>query len=366
MNRMQETAEKLKRVRKLMENEKLSAILLKKQANFSWITAGGLNMVGIATEIGVSSVLVTPDECYVIANRIESPRMLDEEVSELGFKVIEFEWYENKELQIVRDIIKDGEVGCDVNIQGLKYIENEVNKLRYELTEPEVERYMYLGEKVSRALESVLLFTRPGDRECEIAGRISEELWKYRIDPTGFMVAADERAKLYRHPIPTTKKIERLVMVSVNARYKGLITTVTRMVHFGKPTEQLINQYKNNVEIECIMIEKTKPGRRMNEPVLAAIEEYEKRGYHNEWKLHHQGGAMGYFARDVRVTPQTEEIIRNNQAFCWNPTISGTKSEDGFIATHDGPIMITKPFVFPTIKIEMNGMEFVKPFLLVL
>ncbi len=366
MERIQEVNEKLRRIRVLMQQEKLSAVLLKKQPNFSWITAGGLNMVGIATEIGVSSVLVTYDDCFVIANKIETPRMRDEEIVDLGFKLIEYEWYENKELQIVREIVKNGEIGCDVNISGLKYVEPEINKLRYELLEPEIERYLYLGEKLSRVLESVLLFTRPGDMECEIAGRVSEELWKYRIDPTGFMVAADERAKLYRHPIPTTKKVQKLLMISVNARYKGLITTVTRMVHFGRPSEDFIKQYKENIEIECIMIEKTKPGRKMNEPVLAAIEEYEKRGYHDEWKLHHQGGAMGYYARDIRVTPQTGEIIRNNQAFCWNPTISGTKSEDGFIATHSGPVMITKPFVFPTIKVEINGVEFVRPFLLVL
>lgn len=322
-------------------------------------------MVGIATEMGVTSVLVTKDGCYLIANKIEAPRMRDEELDELGFEIVSYEWYENKELEIVKKIAGE-KVGCDSPVAGLIHVEGEFNELRYELTESEIERYLYLGEKLSKALESVLLFTRPGEVEAEIAGRISAELWKYRIDPTGFMVAADERAKLYRHPIPTMKKIEKLVMVSVNARYKGLITTVTRMVHFGEPPKQLLRQYRENVEIECLMIVRTKIGEKMNLPVLTAIEEYEKRGYHDEWKLHHQGGPMGYYARDIRVTPDCQQTVRKNQAFCWNPTISGTKSEDGFIATEKGPLMITRPFVFPKLELEVENIRFVKPDMLIL
>lgn len=365
MTRNEEVRIKLNRVREFLDRKGLVAMLIKKQPNFSWITAGGLNMVGIATEMGVCSVLVTRDNCYLIANAIEAPRMKDEEVGELGFEIVSYEWYENKELEIVKKIAGE-KVGCDTPVPGLVYVESEFNELRYELTDAEIERYLYLGEKLSRALESVLLFTRPGDVEAEIAGRISAELWKYRIDPTGFMVAADERAKLYRHPIPTMKKVERLVMVSVNARYKGLITTVTRMVHFGEPPKHLLKQYRENVEIECLMIAKTKIGEKMNVPVLAAIEEYEKRGYHDEWKRHHQGGPMGYYARDMRVTPDCQQTVRRNQAFCWNPTISGTKSEDGFIVTEKGPIMITKPFVFPILKLEVEGVSFIKPDMLVL
>ncbi|HBT25143.1 MAG TPA: peptidase M24 [Pseudothermotoga sp.] len=360
MTRIEEVRIKLSRVRNFLDKHGLSAVLLKKQPNFSWITGGGLNMVGIATEIGVASVLITRESCYILANKIESERMKDEELGELNFEIIDYDWFENKELEIVKKIV-DGKVGCDVPVSDLNYVENEINKLRYELTESEIERYMYLGEILSRSLESVLLFVKPGDSEASVAGKISEQLWQYRIDPTGFMVAADERARLYRHPIPTLKKIERSVMVSVNARYKGLITTVTRMVYFGKVPADVVTQYRNNVEIECIMIDKTRAGEKMNVPVLAAIEEYKRRGYHEEWKFHHQGGPMGYYARDIRVTPACDEIIRRNQAFCWNPTISGTKSEDGFIVTESGPIMITKPFIFPKLEIGIGNVRFVRP-----
>ena len=54
-----EIREKLGRVRTFMQARGLQALLLKRQANFSWLTAGGLNLVGITTEVGAASLLIT-------------------------------------------------------------------------------------------------------------------------------------------------------------------------------------------------------------------------------------------------------------------------------------------------------------------
>ncbi len=361
MERKEEVRIKLERVRNFLRENDLSAMLVKKQPNFSWITAGGVNFVGMATEMGVTSVLITEKDQFVIANKIEAKRMRDEEVDNM-FEVLEYEWYEDREMEIVKKIVGDGKVGCDAVLPETQFVDNTFKKLRYELTEGEIERYLYLGEKLSKIVEEILMYeTKPGETEIEVAGKISAKLWKEGIEPTAFMIASDERIRNYRHPISKNKKIEKLVMASVNARYKGLIATMTRMAHFGKIPESLRKQYKDNVEIECIMITKTKIGEEMRIPVLSAIEEYEKRGYKDEWKLHHQGGSMGYYPRDIRVTPTTMERVYRNQAFCWNPSITGTKSEDGFIITEKGPIMITKPVIFPTLRVEVEDMTFIKP-----
>jgi len=65
--------------------------------------------------------------------------------------------------------------------------------------------------------------------------------------------------------------------------------------------------------------------------------------------------AMGYFARDIKVTSETKDLVEENQAFCWNPSISGTKTEDGFIAAKNGPLMITKPIIYPSIEYKKSG-----------
>lgn len=366
MNRYEEVQIKLKRVRHLIQERQLSGVLLKSQANHSWLTAGGLNCVGIATEVGVTSVLVTPDGLYLIANAIEAARAMEEEgLEDLGFALLTFEWYDNQELQLVREIVGDAPVGCDLPAPGLDHIPDDIARLRYELTPGEVDRYMFLGAKLSAAIEETLTEVEPGDSEAEIIGRLCARLWKNRIDAVGYQSAADERARLYRHPIPTMKRVDRYLMLCINARYKGLVTTITRLLHFGTPPADLAKQLHHNLEIECAMISRTRIGKPMSGPVVAAVELYERLGYPGEWKLHHQGGAMGYYPRDTRVTPTTQDLVVQNQAFCWNPSISGTKTEDAFIATPDGPKMITGPVLFPVVTVESDEHQFRRPGLLI-
>lgn len=367
MTRLDEIALKQERLRGLLDELDLRGILLKKQANFSWFTAGGLSMVGIATEIGVVSLLVTRDARYVIASRIEAERMRREEgLAELGFEVLEHEWYADGETESVAGVVGDlRRVGADTWFPGARNVDAEIRRLRYPLTEGEIERYLFLGERLSAALEVVIPGIRPGDTECGIAGRLGAELWKDRIDPTAFMVAADERAYIYRHPIPTEKKVQKYVMICVNARYKGLIATVTRLLHLGPPPPGLLKQLDDNIEIECRMIAATKPGRPAAEAFQAGVQAYRDLGYGDEWRKHHQGGAMGYYARDYKATAEREELVAENQAFCWNPSIAGTKSEDGFIATSAGPLMITRPVNYPKVEKTIGGLTLLKPGLLV-
>jgi Xaa-Pro dipeptidase len=368
MNRLDEVNVKHQRLAGLMAEKGYSAVLLKKQPNFSWFTGGGLNMVGIATEIGVTSLLITKDSRYCIANKIEAARMMDEEgLGALGFKLLEYEWHVDREAELVRQVAGDLEgVAADVGFAVCKTADGELKKLRYSLTAAEVERYLFLGEKLSAAIEKTMLGIRPGDRECEIAGRVGAELWKDRIDPTGVMVAADDRIYKYRHPIPTAKMLKRYAMVCVNARYKGLITTVTRLVHFGRPTAGLANQFDRNNEIECRMIAATRPGAPAVEAFQAALAAYREFGYPDEWQLHHQGGAMGYYARDIKVTADTADVVQENQAYCWNPSISGTKTEDGFIATASGPLFITRPVIYPCLETAIGDLTLVKPGMLII
>lgn len=368
MTRLEEVNIKERRLQKLMEEKNLSAILLKKQNNFTWLSGGSYNMVWIAAELGMTSLLVTRTSRYLISNKIEAPRMkIEEGLEEIGFQLLEFEWEVDREAELVKKIAGDlSKVGSDVVFRNCLPIDEDIKKLRYSLTENEVKRYLFLGEKLSVAAEKVMLGVRPGDLECEIAGRVSVDLWKDRIDPTAFMVAADDRVYSYRHPIPTTRMVKKYLMLCVNARYKGLITTITRIVHIGKPDPKLLKQFTVNVEIECRMIEASRPGTPAVVPLQIGLEAYKEFGYEAEWKLHHQGGAMGYIARDTIVTDETKDVIEDDQAYCWNPSITGTKSEDGFIATRNGPLFITKPIVYPRITFEVKGMRFERPGLLIL
>ena len=362
MDRKEEIAVKEQRLRTLMGSLGLKAVLLKRQPNYSWLTAGGMNMVPISTDLGFSSLLVTKNEKFCLANRIESARNMEEEkLGDLGFTLLEYEWYEGSEMDCVKKVVLVEDVGCDMPLEGVRFIGDDINTLRYSLLPPEIERYLWLGEKTSRAVESVLQQVSQGDSEAEITGELTRLLWKDRIDQVGFQAAADDRAYKYRHPIPTERKIDKYVMLCVMSRKWGLITTITRLLSFGEASEKLRKQYKDNVFIECSMIAMTRPGEVTGNIFRRTKALYDELGYKDEWKLHHQGGAMGYDIRDSICTDDSTETVQEDQCFCWNPSISGTKSEDGFIAHKQGFSFITKPILFPTLKIEAEGVDFISP-----
>jgi Xaa-Pro dipeptidase len=360
-----EIKEKERRVRDFLQAKQLKALLLKRQANFSWMTCGGLNLVGITTEVGATSLLITENSKFVISNNIEAPRMIEEEgLEKQGFIVKTFPWYEDQEVSILKELVGDGPVGCDIPFPNTIMVAEEVARLRYSLTPEEQDRYRWLGERVSSGLEKTLMETRSGEKESEVVGRLCNEIWKDRIDPVTLMSAADDRISQFRHPIPTERKIQKYLMVSVNARKWGLIVSLTRFVYFGKLPQELREKYEANVFIDCTLMAHTRPGVPVREAFQKGIDAYQEKGYPEEWKFHHQGGSIGYTGRDYRANFKTPDLIQENQAFTWNPSITGTKSEDTILATSKGPVMITRPILYPTLSLKVENISFTRPAIL--
>jgi len=348
-----EIQEKERRIRELLDSSNLDGILLSLQSNFAWATGGKRNYVGIATEMGVASLLITRNEKYVITSTIEKYRIIDEELTEQNYELIEFDWYDDsKKVEIIKDF---GNVGSDDGFEGTKNIADQIAELRYSLTPEEIERYQWLGKKSGEAIADACFRIKPGDSEYQIAADLSAILIQQSIIPVVLLVASDERVYNYRHPIPTDKKIKEYVMVVLCARKYGLITSVTRMVHFGTLPGELRRKHDAVVKIDAAFIANSKPGANVGEIFLTVQNMYAETGYPDEWKLHHQGGPTGYAPRDYRAVPQSPQNLVKNQAIAWNPSITGTKSEDTIIIKEDETPIITESPNWPMLSVKYAG-----------
>ncbi len=360
---------KVERVVRLLEAEGLDALYLARQANFAWITAGGSGVVTMCTEDSVATVLITRDgRRYVFADVVEAPRMKEEQhMEELGFEILTQQWFENRKQDYLKKIVGSlDKIGSDVIYSDTKMIQSKINPLRWSLTENEICRYQYLGDSMSEALEKYLATVKPGMTEFEIAGGVAGALWPQGIDQVLFLVASDDRIRKHRHPIPTDKKLEKSLMVSCNGRYKGFITTTTRMVYFGTPPAELLHWYDVANEIENRMIEATRPGVDDLVPHLLGKQLYKDMGCEEMYYSHYQGGPQGYYNREYSTNESCHNITQVNECYCYNPVAPGVKSEDAFIATAEGPLMITKPKSFPKIAKTINGVHFERPGMLVI
>jgi Xaa-Pro aminopeptidase len=360
-----EIAEKERRVRALMAERGLDAVLLSRQANFAWFTCGGDNHVGIATETGVAHLLITADRKWALCENIEAHRIMEEELDGQGFECRSYPWWQEGLAQTVRDLSGDGAVGCDLPHPGCQEISAQLAPLRYELTPEEVERYRVVGAAVGQALGEVARAIKPGMTEHAIASDLAARLLPQGIVPVVLLIATDDRVFRYRHPIPTDRRLEKHAMLVVCGRKWGLIVSATRMVHFGKLEAELRRKHEAVAAVDAALIAGTRPGAVAGDVFAAGLAAYRAAGFPDEWQLHHQGGATGYAGRDYRASMKTAERVRPNQAFAWNPSITGTKCEDTIIAAPEGPEIISASPGFPTRAVQAGDAALVRPEIMV-
>lgn len=353
----------------MLASENLGGVLLNSQPNFSWLTAGGINGIDLSREPGSCSLLIRNDgKRFVLANRIEMPRLLAEEVDAEEFEPIEFPWEDEKAepgflvdraLTLLRE---NRRLGSDTSVgEKASMIEGLLAPCRYQLTEPEVERFRSLAHDAGLAIGSMMRTIKPGEREFAIARRAADALGTFGISAIVNLVAADERLQKYRHPIPTRNIWKNVLMVVVCARRQGLVASLTRIVSAVAVTPELQQRIAAVARVNAELMAATRPGATGAELYNVAARAYAEAGFAGEERRHHQGGACGYRTRDWVAHPRCQDVVRDNQAFAWNPSVTGAKAEETCIALDEGVEVISRSPDWPQISIELAGREYLSP-----
>src|SRR5690606_582828 len=134
----------------------------------------------------------------------------------------------------------------------------------------------------------------------------------------------------------TMQKIDRYAMLVICAESAGLISSCTRFIHFGPMSADLRLKQQAVCNVDAAINLSTKPGQTLGALFGVLQKAYADNGFGDQWKLHHQGGSTGYANREVTAVPDSQETVVENQAFAWNPSITGVKSEDTILCTSNG------------------------------
>lgn len=343
-----ETAVKWDRVRGYLDWKGLHGLFLVSRANFAWATGGGDDHVGLATEAGVATLFLARDRRCVITDNIEAPRLRAEEVLEPDWEFLEVPWHEPRARdRAVLDLAAGRPVESDLPLADLPIAGPDLAALRFSLLPEELERYRWLGREAAISLETAGRQVKPGDTESRIASAIAARILPAQMEPVVLLVAADDRIDRFRHPIPTSRAVRERAMLVLCARRWGLIVAATRMLHFGPPPAELRRRMEAVRRVDAALIAATRPGARWGEILAQGIAAYGKEGFPEEWRLHHQGGPTGYAGRDFRVAESETRLVEPCQAFAWNPSIAGAKSEDTLVALPAGNENLTRPQEWP-------------------
>lgn len=355
-----ERREKEERVQRYLADHGLDAVVLSRVENFAWLTAGGYNRIVATEEAGAATLVYTRDGGkYVVTNVSEARRIREEELSgsrwgeepagpegpygagsaASGWSVAACRWDEDQG-EVLRRVLGRRRAAADTPGWGLEPAAH-FQRLRYQLTETERERLRWLCREAGRSVADACRRHQPGESEYQAAARVHEALVPHGIHPAVVLVAGDERIFRYRHPVAVDRPVARYLMVVVVAEKWGLHAAATRFVSFGALSDELQRKYEAVASVDNAFIGATRPGAPVADVFRTAVEAYRAAGYGEEWQLHHQGGAIGYAPREYLGTAGSAEVVLENQAFAWNPSITGAKVEDTILVTASGSENLT-------------------------
>lgn len=362
--RKQELAEKTRRLDQLLSGRGLAGVALFKFSNYAWYSCGGSNRVVTGSERGCSLLVYLEGRRYVLAPANEIDRICREELVGMDFTPITYPWYENP-LPVLEKLAAGRPLAADVPLPGLVDLGSELDRLRFVLTDPELTRARELAAICARETAALCVNLRPGMSEWQISAELSRALLSQGVRPAVLLVGVDDRVAFCRHPVPGNKELEKYALISLVGEKWGLHITLTRCVCLGDLPSELRERHRRVCEVDAALIAASRPGLGSGEIFSRARQAYARAGYPQEWQCHHQGGAIGYAPREYRLG-EREEVLLAGQMFGYNPTISGTKSEDTILLTEgDLPEVLTPlPVWWPGERCEVEGGVLFRPAIL--
>jgi Xaa-Pro aminopeptidase len=355
---------KHQRVAAYLDTHDLDAVLLSRRCNFSWYTCGAHNYVANACDVGNSFLLVSREQAVVIANSIEAPRLRDEELAGSGIDVVDFAYeIPAAQNQTIRNVIDTRRTAADAapGGLGLPSLGGDFDRLRWVLTPTEIARYRAVCADTVAAMEATARAAELGMTENQLAGALASALRARGLVPWVLLVAADDRIDRFRHPLPTDRPVRQRFMLVAGAERCGLVAAHSRLACFGKLPAELARRQQAAATVDAALISSTRPGRTLGEMFATAQRAYEAVGYPDQWRLHHQGGPCGYLPREARAVPGDATPVLADQAFAWNPSITGAKSEDTILCTDRGGEPLAGPTHWPMLDASWETCTVARP-----
>jgi len=361
----EEIREKLQRIRVFLEQKGYGALILGRRDNFAWFTGGGDSTVIRSSEIGFALLVITMDAVHFVAQTMDGPRILDEEMQGMQVEPAFLRWHDETREEKALGLAKGLKVVSDIPLTGGTMAPAEIARLHYPLTEGEMERCRQLGAKTERIIASVAAELRPGMTEREVEAMFLGEYAREGMTCDVLLIGSDERIAKYRHPSPTEKRIERIVILHPAVRMGGLHANVTRMVWFGdRVPEETARKYEAASRIEAAAVSLCTPGRTFASILEAQKNLYRETGFEEEWHNHYQGGITGYLLAEPTLCMDPAAVVSPNQAFDWFITITGVKVEELSLTGRKGPEVVSVSGRWPVRTYEYDGRSFELPAIL--
>jgi Xaa-Pro dipeptidase len=335
------------------------AVLLVLPVHVAWFTSGLISR-GLIAESERPGVFTNGRQRWLVCSNIDSQRLFDEELDQLGFQLKEWAWHEGR-ASLLSNIVSGRKVAADRPLPSMPLINERLRPLMRVLTAFERETLERLGKALAHAVEATARGLKPGDTEETAAGRIGHHLLHHGVEPAAISVTADDRGRKYRRAGFTKTPARKSCLLQATATAEGLFATASRTVAFGSVTDTLRAEYDHALKVSAVQRAFCRPGESVGTTVAAAGKVLAGTEYEFESRLSPPAYGSGRFLADELRRGGTDEPFVENQPIVWQARIGSAAVVDTLLVTADGSKTVTPREDWPYKRIRISEQVFEVP-----
>ena len=257
---MTEFTQKQDRIKALLAESHLDALLLQRVSSFAWATCGASSYVNTATTDGAASLLVTPAGRYLFTTNIEATRIEQEEkLVEQGWEFRAAPWHANNDA--VAQLTRGLKLGA-MDRTPARSIYRVRSRDSASICCPKKasgsahwaacapRRWMVRCAPSTPARPSIK------SQDCWLTRRkaVARNLSSTSSPPTSAFSNSAIRC-------PPTKSSNVTRCWCLCGRKWGLVCSITRFVHFGKLSDEVRRKTEATAQMDATFIAATRPGQ---------------------------------------------------------------------------------------------------------
>lgn len=344
--------EKIKNIRRVLEDENLDAILITKPENRRYMT-GFTGTAGVAI-ISLNDAVFITDFRYteqageqvkhfnVVEHKQAMHKEINSQLEKMNVKRVGFEknhlsfaTYEQYKQAINAELIPTNQV---------------VEKLRMYKTEEELAIMKKAAQIADDAYAHIQKYIKPGVKEIDIANELEFFMRKQGATSSSFdMIVASGYRSALPHGVASEKEIQsgELVTLDYGALYQGYCSDITRTLAVGDISDQLKEIYQIVLEAQLRGINGIKPGMTGKEADALTRDYITEKGY-GEYFGHSTGHGLGMEVHEgpslsyISETVLEPGMVVTVEPGIYVPQVGGCRIEDDIVITKTGNERLTK------------------------
>lgn len=342
---------KITKLREILEEKKLDAILITNPINRRYIT-GFTGTAGVAIVSQHATRFITDfryieqateqaEHFTIVEHKGSIESEIQKQLSELNIKQLGFE---------KNDVTYAGFERYQKHLEvSLVPVDGLIEQIRLIKSAEELQVIKKAGEIADAAYEHIQGYIKPGVKEIEIANELEFFMRKQGATSSSFdMIVASGYRSALPHGVASDKEIQagELVTMDYGALYHGYCSDITRTVAVGEISEQLRTIYDTVLEAQLRGVQGIKPGITGKEADALTRDYITEKGF-GEYFGHSTGHGLGLEVHEEpRLSHLSESVLEPGMVVTvepgiYIPNVGGCRIEDDIVITETGNERLT-------------------------